>query len=87
MKHTRTKNNPHISDFKKKEVVELAKLIDSYEIIGIINVENLPARQLQKMKTKLRKDMHIRMAKKNLIKHAILASKKKDIQKLADNLR
>ncbi|MFA5797332.1 MAG: 50S ribosomal protein L10 [Candidatus Woesearchaeota archaeon] len=86
MKHTRSKNNPHISGFKKKEVVELAKLIDSYEIIGIINVENLPCRQLQKMKTKLRKDMHIRMAKKNLIKHAILASKKKDIQKLAENL-
>lgn len=86
MKHTRSKDEPHISPAKQKEVAALTKLIDEYPIIGIINVENLPARQLQKMKTKLRRDMIIRMSKKNLIKHAILASKRKDIKKLADHL-
>ncbi len=86
MKHTRSKDNPHISESKKKVVGELKALIEKYPIIGIINVENLPARQLQKMKTKLRKEMHIRMAKKNLIKEAIKESKRKDIQKLNDHL-
>ena len=76
----------HVSDFKKKQVDELKALISKYPIIGILNLENLPARQLQKMKTKLRKDMEIRMAKKSIIREALKESDKKDLEKLNDHL-
>jgi large subunit ribosomal protein L10 len=78
----------HVSEQKKKVVKELITLLAASPIVGIINVENLPARQLQKMKTKLRKIAEIRMAKKNLIKEAFkeIESSKKGISKLTDQL-
>jgi large subunit ribosomal protein L10 len=61
-------------------------LIAKYPIIAILNLENLPARQLQKMKTKLRKDVEIRMTKKPVIKQALKESDKPNIIKLSEHL-
>ena len=84
--HTKKVYTAHVSDAKKKQVAELNALIAKYPIIGILNLESLPARQLQKMKTKLRKDIEIRMAKKPVIKEALKVSDKRDLAKLADHL-
>jgi len=84
-----SKNPPHNSaalEFKKKTVQDIVKLIDEYPIIGILNLENLPARQLQRMKTKLRKDVTIKMAKKSVIKEALKVSSKKNLNVLQDKL-
>ncbi len=77
---------PHISDAKKKAVAEMKALIDKYPIIAVLNLENLPAKQLQKMNKKLRKDVEMRMAKKAVIKAALTESNKKDIIKLNDHI-
>ena len=88
-KSTGIKKKPytaHVAESKKKTVQELNALIAKYPIIAILNLENLPTRQLQKMKGKLRKDCDIKMAKKNLIKEAFNKSDKKDLKKLNEYL-
>ena len=60
----------HVSQKKKEELNLLVSLIKKYPIIGIINLLNLPAAQLQKMKAQLRNDVLIRITKKRIIKLA-----------------
>ena len=88
VKSTKPKNGyvTHVSEAKKQEVAEIKALIAKYPIVAILNLENLPTRQLQKMKTKLRKDVEIRMTKKPIIKEALIESDKPNIVKLADHL-
>ncbi len=57
-----------------KRIVELAK---QYPIIGIVDMANLPTPQLQRMRAQLRGQVEIFMAKKRVVKKAIL--KLKDI--------
>lgn len=57
----------HVAEWKKEEVKELKSLIDSHEVIGIVNLLDIPARQLQKMRQSLKGKAIIRMSKKNLI--------------------
>lgn len=72
----------HIPESKTAAVKELKKLLNEYPIVALLNLENLPAKQLQVMKGKLRKDAFIKMAKKNLIKEAFKESGKPNIDKM-----
>ncbi len=72
----------HISAKKKEVVNGIVKLLKEYPIIGAINMEGLPAKQLQNMRETLRKDVVIFMAKRRLINIAIEHSKKKGLEKL-----
>ena len=78
-----------IADYKKKVVKEMADLIKKYPIIGAVNMENLPAPQLQAMKSQLRGTVVIRMAKRRFIKIAIEMCKaeKKGIEKIEAYLK
>jgi len=68
-------------------VKDFTKLISEYPIIGIVNMENLPAKQLQKMRSTLRGSVLLRMTKRNLMKLAIENNKdKKGIEKLNEYL-
>ena len=57
----------HVAEWKKEEVKELKTLIDSHEVIGIVDLLNIPARQLQIMRQSLSGKAIIRMSKKNLM--------------------
>ena len=73
---------------KKKDVVkELVELIEKYPIVGIVDMENLPAPQLQKMKRNLQGKVLVRMAKGRLIKIALEKSKKEGIKALIEKVR
>ncbi len=78
-----------IAKYKKRVVDDFVKLIIEYPIIGAINMESLPAPQLQKMREKLRKEVVMRMTKRRLIKIAIdkVKDKKKDIEKIVPHLK
>ncbi|MGV8171563.1 MAG: 50S ribosomal protein L10 [Candidatus Woesearchaeota archaeon] len=80
------KGRTHVSESKSNAVKTLAHTIDQYPVIAVINLENLPAKQMQKMKTKLRKDLEIKVAKKSIIQYALKMSTKKDITKLSEYL-
>ena len=57
----------HVAEWKKEEVKEIKSLIDSHEVVGIVDLLNIPAKQLQKMRKSLQGKAIIRLSKKNLI--------------------
>lgn len=73
---------------KKEAVDEFTKLIAEYPIVGAVNMENLPARTLQKMREQLRGTVVLRMTKRRFIKLALTnASKgKPGIEKLEEHM-
>lgn len=89
VKDTPKKWTPHISDDKKEVVEKLSKFMKEYPIIGVVNLEGMPAPQLQKMRSKLRNKVELLMSKSRLMKIAIdQASKdKKGLEKLKDSLK
>lgn len=76
---------------KEKEhvVEEIAKLLVEYPIVGIVNMVNLPTRQLQKMRADLRKTVVLRMTKRRMIKRAIekAKAKRQGIEKIEEQLK
>jgi large subunit ribosomal protein L10 len=76
---------------KEKEhgVEDIAKLLVEYPIIGVVNMINLPTKQLQKMRADLRKTVVLRMTKRRLIKRAIekIKAKKPGIEKIEEQLK
>ena len=85
---TKGKAKAHVADYKKEIVKNLASLMNKYPIIAVVNMENLPAKQLQSMRAQLRKDFYITMTKRRLIKLAIEEAKssKKGIEQLEEHL-
>lgn len=81
-----TKPKAYVSESKKQVIKDLTKNIQDYPIIGLVDMENLPSMQLQKMKKSLRGKVIITMAKKRLIQIALKQSPK-DLQALADRAR
>lgn len=77
----------HVSQQKKDVVSEFTELIDKYKIVGAVNMENLPAKQLHNMRVKLRDSVLIKMSKRRLLKVAIEKAKKEGIQELTPYLK
>ena len=61
----------HVAEWKKEEVNELKGILDQYDVIGIVDLMNIPAKQLQEMRKSLNGKAVIRMSKKNLIDLAL----------------
>ncbi len=80
---------PHISKEKKETVAEFVKLLKEYPIIGAVNMESLPTKQLQNMRAQLRETVVLKMAKRRLLQIAIeqIKDEKKGIEELIPLLR
>ena len=61
---------------KKQCVAEFVQNFKDYPIVGAVNMENLPTKQLQTMRETLRGKVVIKMAKRRLLKIAIDEAKK-----------
>ena len=72
---------------KIKEIEELVSLIDSYPVVGVVNLYKMPSAQLQEIRKILKNEAKIRMSKKTLLKFAFEKSKKRGIKKLKEFLR
>ena len=68
-------------------VKEFSKLVKDYPIVGVCNLESLPAPQEQTIRAKLRDKVVIKMTKKRLMKRVFEKSDKKDITKLNEYAR
>ncbi len=77
----------YVSQKKKDAVAEFTELINSHDIIGTVNMENLPARTVQSMREKLRGSVTIKMSKQRLLKVALEQSNKKGVAELANHMR
>jgi len=62
----------HVAPWKKREVAELVALLKSSNVIGLANVDGIPASQMQQMRGKLRADAQIKISKNTLL-HLALA--------------
>lgn len=67
----------HVAEWKKSEVLELAKIIQGYKIIGIADMTGMPSPQLQKMRSLLKNTVLIKMSKAVLIQRAFESLKEK----------
>ena len=85
---SQVKHEAHVAEYKKEIVSNLVNLIIEYPIIGVVNMENLPAPQLQQMRAQLRGNFYITMTKRRLMRLAIAQAKakKKDIEKIEAHL-
>ena len=74
----------NVSEYKKKIVEDMAKLMRQYSIVGMVNMEDMPAPQLQGMRAELRGKVDMFMTKKRLMRIAIekLKNEKKNIGEL-----
>ncbi|NQU79500.1 50S ribosomal protein L10 [Candidatus Woesearchaeota archaeon] len=60
-----------IPDSKKRVIDDFVKLAKDYPIIGAVNMENLPTKQLQNMRAQLRGKVVLKMSKRRLMKLAL----------------
>lgn len=74
----------NVPEYKKKIVEDMAKLMRRYSIVGMVNMEDMPAPQLQGMRAELRGKVDMFMTKKRLTRIAIekLKNEKKNIGEL-----
>lgn len=67
----------HVAAYKQQEVKELIDLFVSSPVVGVLNMENMPAPPLQKMRARLRGKVVIRMSKRRFMKLALQQAKAK----------
>lgn len=77
-----------VSEFKKKLVEQLAVKVQSFPIVGMVNMQSLPAQQLQNMRAMLRdKGVEIFMARKKILSLILEKSGQKGIEELTKRMR
>lgn len=77
-----------VSEQKQQQVKEFVEEIKSSPIVAVVNLQNLPAQQLQKMRAMLRsKGVKIDMARKKLLRLALGKSGKDNIDQLTAKIK
>jgi len=74
----------NIAEWKSKVVADYVKLLREYPIVGALNLENLPTKQMQSMRASLRESAVIKMSKRRLMRIAIeqVKAEKPGIEKI-----
>jgi large subunit ribosomal protein L10 len=67
----------HVAQWKYKEVDELTKIFTEYPVIGIVEIGNIPALQMQLMRKNIRDSALIRSSKNTLLFRALQEAEKK----------
>ena len=57
----------HVQQWKKDMVADVAKELTQYKTVAVINLENLPSRQNQLIRAKIKGKTKIIVTRKNLI--------------------
>jgi large subunit ribosomal protein L10 len=77
---------PHVAEWKKEEVANLKKLIESHEVVGMANLSDIPAPQLQKMRRTLKDSATLKMSRKTFMSLALNDCDKKNIAALEEHM-
>ena len=70
---------------KEEKVEEFRTKIEDYPVVGLLDMQNLPSRQLQQMKKEMKDFADIKMSRKTLMQIAIEKADKDGIEQLEDN--
>ncbi len=75
-----------VPEWKKREIEELTEFLETTPVIGVVNIEGIPARQMQQMRAKLRDVATIRASKNTFIKKALgrIDDNKENLDELKD---
>ncbi len=78
----------HVAEWKKETVQELQDIISSNRTVAVVKIDRIPGSQLQSIRSKLRGDMQLMVAKKTLISLALegVKGEKKGIEGLVEHL-
>ncbi len=60
----------HVSNEKKAELASLGKLVRNYKVIGVLDLGSYPSSHLQKLKSRFRDNLEVKVSKKSIIKLA-----------------
>jgi large subunit ribosomal protein L10 len=60
-----------VSKQKKQIVNELTQMLKDYPIVGVVNMQSLPAPQLQSLRSALRGKVELRMARRRILQRAL----------------
>ncbi|MFB6174954.1 MAG: 50S ribosomal protein L10 [Candidatus Nanohalobium sp.] len=69
---------------KEAKVEEFEEKIERYPVIGILDMHNLPAKQLQQIKKDMKDFADVKMSRKTLMEIAIDGAEKQDIEQLEE---
>lgn len=73
-----------VATWKKKTVENLVKEINSAKTIALVGITNIPSKQFQQIRKKLKGDINLKIIKNNIIK---LALEKANIKNLAEHIK
>ncbi len=73
-----------VADWKKQKVSEISNKIDENEIVAVVNIEGIPAKQLQQMRSNLRETAELKVSRNTLLKISLEESEKKQVQDLKE---
>jgi len=79
------KGRPEPNPIKVKQVKETLEDINSYPIVGLLNLHKMPAAALQKLKYDLKDKMKVKVLKKAVIERALEQSNKKSLLEHMNN--
>ena len=74
----------NVAEWKKEEIKELKTLIESHPVVGMADLSDIPAPQLQKMRQSLRGNAKIKMSRKTLMDLALNDSGKTKVETLSN---
>ena len=75
-----------VATWKKNMVATLAKEISSSKTVAVLNMENLPSRELQKIRENISDKINLRMTRKTLLRLALTKSGRKSASKLIKHI-
>jgi len=76
----------HVANWKKDEVNSLKELIEGHSVVGMANLADIPAPQLQKMRRTLKDSATLKMSRKTLMTLALSESQKSNIDTLGEHM-
>jgi len=85
-KTTKTPKTAHVSEKKKKAVLDLSKLLKEKKTFLIASIKNIPGSQFQEIVKRLRGRAIVKVPKKNLIIKALDSSKEEEIKKVKESI-
>ncbi len=74
----------HVAPWKKEFVRNIKELISKYPVVGLVNINNIPAPQMQKMRASLKQNSVFIVGKNRLIKLALSEVEKENLHELAN---
>lgn len=76
----------HLSRERKEDIVEnLKERIEEKPVVGVLDMHNLPSKQLQQIKKEMKEFADVTMARKTLMRIAIENADREGIEKLEEN--